>query len=369
MMNSLENYIVAADLSVRELMVVIGKNARGIALVTDSKRKLITTLTDGDVRRGLLDGVRMDSLVCLLMENKLERVSHPAITVNPEKSDEECLKLLDQEQIRQLPVLSEDGCVVDLVFRDDLLGGKALRLSYVSEEVDESPVKDLNVYGVIMAGGFGTRLQPLTDNIPKPMLPVNGRPLLEIIIERFERAGIKKLFLSTYYKKDVIEEYFRDGRDFNVSIDYLHEDSPIGTAGALGLIEKIDRPIVMTNGDLLTKVCWNALIDFHYDQEAVLTVGVRQYDIKVPFGVMNTDGATVISVDEKPVLDFLVNAGVYVLSPQAHAMIPKGQRYDMTDLIEDVINAGGKVVAFPIVEYWLDIGQMADYKQAQEDHA
>jgi len=365
----LKKYVVTPERTVRELMEVIGKNARGIALVTNSKNEFSTTLTDGDVRRGLLDSVKMEDPISKLVLNKQSRGAHKPVVVSPDMSDDECLLRMEQSSIRQLPVVDERGCIVDLVFRDELLGKTALRLSYITEEItDEVTVDAVDAYGVIMAGGFGTRLKPLTDHLPKPMLPINGRPLLEHIVERFERAGIRKLFVSTYFKREVIENHFKKGDEFNVQIDYLHEDEPIGTAGALGLIEVVDKPLVMTNGDILTKVGLSALLDFHNDHEAILTVGVRQYDINVPFGVMNTDGPTVISVDEKPIFDFLVNAGVYVVSKQAHAMIPQGERYDMTDLIEDILKAGGSVVAFPIVEYWLDIGQMSDYQQAQEDH-
>jgi len=368
-MKELKKYLVSPDATVRELMQIIGRNARGIALVADMDQVLETTLTDGDVRRSLLDGVRMEDDIKTLMAHKSSRTGLNPIVVPLEMPDDECLSLMHERSIRQLPVVDFAGRVVDLVFRDELLGKKALRLSYISDTDEGAPAKmTRDAYGVIMAGGFGTRLRPLTDHLPKPMLPIDGRPLLEVIIERFERAGIRRLFLSTYYKREVIEDHFKDGAKFNVQIDYLHEDFPLGTAGALELMGQIDRPLVMTNGDLLTKVCWNALLDFHCEHGALLTVGVRQYDIKVPFGVMNTEGPVVLSVDEKPTIDFLVNAGVYVLSPEAHAMIPSGKRYDMTDLIEDVIQSGGKVAAFPIVEYWLDIGQMADYEKAQKEY-
>ncbi|NWK55167.1 NTP transferase domain-containing protein [Verrucomicrobiaceae bacterium N1E253] len=365
----LKKYLVSQSQSVRELMQVIGENARGIALAVDSDGVLITTLTDGDVRRGLLNGLCLKSQIGELVEDKESRIAHPALVVSPDVADDECLRIMEEAGVRQIPVVDEFGHVVDLVSKDLLLDKAALRLNYVAEEPKaSSQYEDMEASGVIMAGGFGTRLRPLTDHMPKPMLPINDRPLLEYIVERFERAGIRKLYVSTHYKREVIENHFRDGSGHNVSIDYLHEDDPLGTAGALGLIEKVNRPLVMTNGDILTEIDFRSLLCFHHEHDAMLTVGVRQYDIKVPFGVMNTKGSDVISIDEKPVLDFLVNAGVYVVSPAAYDLIPKNKHYNMTDLIEDILAAEGSVAAFPIVEYWLDIGQMSDYQQAQNDH-
>ncbi|MGJ8672986.1 nucleotidyltransferase family protein [Rubritalea sp.] len=360
--------MITPNHTVRELMELIGLNARGIALVADN-RTLITTLTDGDLRRGLLDGVKLEDNVLSLMQSKDLRGIHDPIVVSPDVSDDECIAIMRDNQITQLPVVDKSDYLLDIVFSEELMGRNTIRLSCLVDDSEAAPsCVETYAYGVIMAGGFGTRLRPLTDHMPKPMLPVNGRPLLEHIVERFKQSGIKDIYLSTYYKRRVIEEYFEDGSKFNVNIRYLQENEPNGTAGALSLVPSVDRPLVVTNGDILTKVGWRALLDFHHDHKASVTVGVRQYDMTVPYGVMRVSGEQVTSIEEKPVLDFLVNAGVYVVSEKAHGMIPKGVRYDMTDLIEEVIRSGGSVVAYPIAEYWIDIGQMADYEKAQKDH-
>lgn len=365
---SINDFMVSPDASVRELMELIGENTKGFAIVADDG-KLLTTLTNGDLRRALLDGVRLDDAVSAICESKEKRGLRQSIVVHSNVSDEECFSLMSEYQIAQLPVVDTNNNVVDVVFRDDLVGRNAIRLSYLEDEgVISVSNSELNAYGVIMAGGFGTRLHPLTEQTPKPMLPVNGKPLLEYIVEGFEKAGVRDIYLSTYYKRHVIEEYFEDGARYNVNIEYLHEENPIGTAGALSMVRNVDRPMVVTNGDILTKVGWAALLDFHHEHEAMITVGVRQYDMTVPFGVMNVSGEQVTAIEEKPTLDFLVNAGVYVISEEAHTMIPSNTRYDMTELIEAVLAQGGAVVAYPIAEYWIDIGRMADYEKVQTDH-
>ncbi len=365
----LMSYAISPKKHVRDLMQVIGRNARGIALVVDEKFVLLDVMTDGDVRRSLLEGLSIDSSVEELMSNKLKRSSSVPITAQAPISDDECIELLEHYSIRQLPIIDESGIVVDLMFDHEMFRDSPLRLSDTVNLDGKVYSGNADAVGVIMAGGFGTRLRPLTNDIPKPMLPLNGRPLLDVIVERFEKSGIRKLFISTFYKRNVVEDYFGNGAKHNVNIEYLHEDDPIGTAGALSLMPKVNQPIVMMNGDILTKVDFGKMLEFHKEHGALLTVGVRSYEMKVPFGVMKTSGVEVQTVEEKPTLDFLVNAGVYVLAPEAQALVPDKTRYDMTDLIQEINRMGKKVVAFPIYEYWLDIGQMGDYEKAQRDHA
>lgn len=362
----LKAFLITRDKLVSDLMKLIGLNARGIAILTDDDDRLVSTFTDGDVRRGFLDGLKMEDTVGDLLDNKSSRGLDRVFTLEVGATDKDCLELMRDEGIRQLPIVDEARRPVDIVFKDELLGSAPMRLSAVRQECEsDGRVETLAATGVIMAGGFGTRLRPLTDDLPKPMLPIDGRPLLEIIIEKFECCGIRDLKISTYFKKEVIEDYFGEGGGHGVQIDYIHETSPLGTAGALSLIEDVRKPLVLTNGDVLTKVDFSAMLDFHNDHEAYMTVGVRQYDFKVPFGVMKTQGEKVTGVEEKPVYEFLVNGGIYVISPEAHALIPENERFDMTDLVEAVIAKGMKVAAFPIVEYWLDIGQLDDYNKAQ----
>jgi NDP-sugar pyrophosphorylase family protein len=257
---------------------------------------------------------------------------------------------MNERGIRQIPLLDEGGHVVDIVLMQDLVK------SY------ELPLK-----AVIMAGGFGKRLLPLTEEVPKPMLPVGDKPILELIVNQLQNSGIRKVQMTTHYKPEVIKQHFGAGEKFGLEIQYVNEDQPLGTAGALGSLEKSDEPMLVLNGDILTQVDFRAMLAFHRENQAELTVAVRKYDFQVPYGVIQCDGAHVMGVDEKPTYNFFVNAGIYLLEPSAHRSIPLAQRFDMTDLIEKLTAEERRVVAFPVVEYWMDIGRQNDYVQAQQD--
>ena len=221
----------------------------------------------------------------------------------------------------------------------------------------------------MMAGGFGTRLRPLTEDLPKPMLPLGSRPLLELIVEQLRDAGIRRLNVATHYKGEVISEHFKDGQDFGVDIRYVKENQPLGTVGALSLLEESDEPLLVINGDILTRVDFRAMHNFHREHGADLTIAVRQYDMRVPYGVVDTDGVAVRGISEKPVLKQFINAGIYLLSPTVKRMIPNGEPYDIPDLIQLLLKEGRTVVSFPVREYWLDIGEAGQYDQAQSDIA
>ena len=220
-----------------------------------------------------------------------------------------------------------------------------------------------------MAGGYGSRLRPLTEDLPKPMLPVGNKPLLELIVEQLKQAGIRQVNVATHYKSEVIAEHFKNGEAFGVDIRYVKEDQPLGTAGALSLIEEVDEPLLVMNGDILTRVDFRALLSFHREHKADLTVCVRQYEFRVPYGVIDTDGVLVKGISEKPMVRQFINAGIYLLNPQVRRLIPNGRPYDIPDLIERLLKENGTVVCFPIREYWLDIGKVDQYDQAKADIA
>jgi NDP-sugar pyrophosphorylase family protein len=222
---------------------------------------------------------------------------------------------------------------------------------------------------MVMAGGYGTRLRPLTDETPKPMLPIGSRPLLELIVSQLRDAGIRKVNLATHYKSEVITEHFKDGSDFGVDIRYVKEDQPLGTAGALSLLEDSDEPLLVVNGDILTRVDFRAMLNFHREHNADLTVAVRQYEFRVPYGVIEADGVWIKGISEKPVVRQFINAGIYLLSPSVRAVIPNGQHFDIPDLVHRLIEEGRPVVCFPVREYWLDIGKADQYDQAKSDVA
>jgi NDP-sugar pyrophosphorylase family protein len=230
---------------------------------------------------------------------------------------------------------------------------------------DEAPP----LQAVIMAGGYGTRLRPLTRKLPKPMLPVGERPILELIIRQLRKAGIRNVNISTHYKSKKITEHFGDGKAFGIQLRYLTENRPLGTAGALGLMKPPKEPILVVNGDILTRVDFRSMLDFHREHKADMTVGIQKYDIQSAYGVVETEGSLIRGLAEKPHFSYLINAGIYLLEPSVIRLIPKGRHFDMTDLIQKLLDTGRPIVSFPIREYWLDIGQHEDYQRAQKDFA
>jgi dTDP-glucose pyrophosphorylase len=349
MSKPLSTYLVSPSNTIRETLKCINAS-EGIALVVDKDRHLIGTVTDGDVRRAVLTGIGLEMPVQRLLELRDKHLYPTPVTALAGTSPSELLRLMNERAVRQVPLLDQTGKVVDVALLQDLFA------QY------EPPLK-----AVVMAGGFGKRLRPLTEDLPKPMLPIGEKPVLELIIGQLQSAGISKVQLTTHYKPEIIEKHFGDGARFGVEIQYVNEDQPLGTAGALSSVPVSDEPMLVLNGDVLTQIDFRAMVAFHREHAAELTLGVRQYDFEVPYGVIKCDGVFVQRVDEKPTLNFFVNAGIYLLEPSAHRSIPSGQKFDMTDLIEKLQKEQRRVVAFPVIEYWMDIGRHVDYQQAQED--
>lgn len=341
---------ISQEHTIRDAIEMLNRNERGIVLITDDQRKLLGTITDGDIRRAILAGSELDTQVRDLLIKKPESLYPSPITAPVEASPDELLRLMRKYVVQQIPIVNQKDQIVDMVTMEDLLTDDNLPLQ-----------------AVIMAGGFGTRLRPLTEELPKPMLPVGDQPVMELMLEQLSKAGIKRVNITTHYLPEKIHEYFGNGQSFGIELNYVNEDRPLGTAGAIGLMQPADAPLLVINGDILTKVDFKAMLKYHQKHHADLTVGVRQYDLEVPYGVLECEGSYVRGLKEKPKYNFLVNAGIYLLEPTVYEYIPSGQRFDMTDLIERIIGDERIVVSFPIVEYWLDIGEPADYQQAQED--
>ena len=346
----LQSQCISKDHSIRAAIACIDRGCYGITLVVDHERRLLGTITDGDVRRAILAGKDLETPVSGLLASKINTQYPKPVTAQVGAKRETLLKLLHENVLRQLPILDNDGRIVDLVMLDDLI-----------------PTEDLTLSAVIMAGGLGMRLRPLTEDLPKPMLPVGGKPLLELVIEQLRKVGIKRVNVTTHYKPEKIFEHFGDGSSFGVELNYVNEDGPLGTGGALGLLDTPVEPMLVINGDILTQIDFRAMLTYHKEHQAAMTVGVRQYDIKVPYGVVECEGSRVCALKEKPQIHFLVNAGVYLLEPKVYEFIPNGEPFNMTDLIQWLLTAENIVASFPIIEYWLDIGQLADYEQAQHD--
>jgi dTDP-glucose pyrophosphorylase len=339
---------VAAQDPIRKVMEVIDRFAKGIALVVDDASRLLATVTDGDVRRAMLAGINLDDPVSQLQKSG----QAPPVVACAGSTESELLALMAQHSVRQVPILDESG--------------RVCRLAVLHEMLQED---DLPVTGVIMAGGYGKRLMPLTEAVPKPMLPVNGRPLLEHTLSKLRQSGIRTVNLATHHLSQHIVDHFQDGSKFGLHLQYYQESEPLGTAGGLAKMTSGVDPLLVINGDVLTSVDVRAMLDFHREHHASLTVGVRQYDIEVPFGVLETNGVRVTGVHEKPVLRHFINAGIYMLDRSVCALVPNGRRFDMTDLIAEVIKSGNAVISFPIREYWIDIGRIEQYQKAELDVA
>jgi dTDP-glucose pyrophosphorylase/CBS domain-containing protein len=344
-MKKYQDILLKKDSSIKEALQVIDKGAMRIAIVLDDDEKVVGTLSDGDIRRGLLNGLSLESSI----ENLYFK--EPTLA-NINDSKELIIQKAVRKQIYQIPIVDDAGRLVKIEEISKLLKTNA---------------KNNRV--ILMAGGLGTRLRPLTEDVPKPLLKVGNKPILETIIENFAKYGFVNITISVNYKADMIKEYFGDGSDLGVNIDYIEETKRLGTAGALSLIkERPQEPFFVMNADLLTNVNFEHLLDFHLMEHSVATMCVREYDYQVPYGVIETDGSRIISIEEKPVHKFFVNAGIYTLSPQVFEYIPKNKFYDMPTLFEDIIKDDLKSISFPIHEYWLDIGRMSDFEQAQNEY-
>jgi dTDP-glucose pyrophosphorylase/CBS domain-containing protein len=349
-MCKIEPYLVRPETTIREAIACIDRNGKGIVLVVDGEQRLFGTVSDGDIRRAILKGISLDLPVQDMLEERKKRGGQAPVTAPVGTSDADLLDLMNKEGVTQIPVRDPDGRVKSMAFLSDMVREYELPLT-----------------AVVMAGGFGTRLRPLTEDTPKPMLLVGDRPMLERTIEQLKKAGIRRVDLTTHYKPEAISKHFGNGDEFGVTINYVHEDQPLGTAGALGLVGDSQEPLLVINGDILTHVDFRAMLKHHREHEASLTVGVCRYDLQVPYGVVECRGPDILGVSEKPIMPFLVNAGIYLLEPKVREYIPAGRKFDMTDLIQSLIHANRKVVSFPIVEYWLDVGRPGDYERAQED--
>ena len=331
--------------TIQSAIDILDKEAMRIAMVVDDSGRLIGTVTDGDIRRGLTKHLPMNTEVFEIM------FKEPAV-VSVDFSQKEILTKMKKLDLLQMPIVDCDKKVVGLETIQNLI----VKTSY------DTPV-------FLMAGGFGKRLHPLTDEIPKPLLKVGDKPILENILDQFISAGFNDFYISTHYKAEMVREHFGDGSDWGISIQYVHEDKPLGTAGGLGLLPKktYSSPIIMMNGDLLTKINFEQLLKFHLEEKGDATICVRKYDFQVPYGVIKANGHRITSIEEKPLHKFFVNAGVYVLSPSILNVVDGVNYLDMPQLLEKTIESYGQVNMFPVHEYWLDIGQIEQFNQAQRD--
>jgi dTDP-glucose pyrophosphorylase/CBS domain-containing protein len=337
--------LLKPDNTLEEAIKTLHEGGCRITLIIDDDGKLLGTLTDGDVRRALIKHISMDDLVVEVMNNKPETAL---------KSDQrrQILSMMRKKKFLHMPIVNEQGVLVGLETLQHLIKN----ISY------DNPV-------LLMAGGFGTRLLPLTRETPKPLLKVGKLPILETIITQFIDAGFHNFYISTHYKAEMVRKHFGDGSAWGVSIQYIHETKPMGTAGSLGLLPRDiqDLPILVMNGDLLTKVNFEHLLEFHKEQGGVATMCVREYDFQVPYGVIESKECRITSIVEKPVHQFFVNAGIYVLDPTLVKSVDGKTYLDMPSLLESRIEIGEQVDTFPLHEYWIDIGHLEEFERANRE--
>jgi dTDP-glucose pyrophosphorylase len=343
-MKNWKNTLIVPSVSLRDALQTINDVGCQMALVVDHKRRLLGTLSDGDVRRALLRGVTLEMSVSEAM--------HTTPTVVHNHDDRETrLGLIKRLGLNQLPIVNDHGQVVGLEIVGDYL---------------QIPIREESV--VIMAGGLGSRLKELTRDIPKPMLNVGSRPILETIVRSFSEQGFRRFYLAVNYKAEQIESHFGDGSSFGIELHYLREQQRMGTAGALSLLpQALEHPIVVTNADLLTKADYVSMIQNHISAGADATMGVRKYEMQVPFGVVQENNGRISGVIEKPIHQFMVSAGIYVLSPSVLKLVPPNQFFDMPSLFEMLVEQGLYARNHNIDGYWLDIGQPSDFERANHE--
>src|SRR5580692_1271171 len=344
----LKSLFVKRDDTMLEIMCRINETAQGIALLVDAEERLLDTITDGDLRRAVLAGVDLHKAI-----TELRKEQHRPFTMPEGTPRGELARLMHERKLRHIPLVNDTQSVVDMVQLSDFLVGTA--------------AVGRGVSAVVMAGGLGTRLRPLTNETPKPMLQLGDKPVAEHIIDKLKKNGIRQVYMATHYKAEAYTDHCGDGRAFGMQIDYIHEETPLGTAGVLAVVPKGENPLLVINGDILTELSYEAMLRFHQEYEADMTVGVRQFEFNVPYGVVDMEGMELRQVREKPTERLFVNAGVYLLERAVAQHVPTGCRFDMPQLIEILLSLRKRVIGFPISEYWLDIGRPADYEQARSD--
>ena len=334
--------LMSLDSNIGDVINNLNQSGIKIVMVVNQSGVLQGTISDGDLRQALLGNWNIKSPIT-------DTINQNPLVVPPDMEKEFVKKIMLANKVQQIPVVNVDNKIVGLHVWDEFVN-----------------LKELPNLMVIMAGGKGTRLRPHTENCPKPMLPVAGKPMLEIIIERAKSEGFSRFVISVHFLGKVIESYFGNGESLGVSIDYLREEEPMGTAGALSMLDPLPiQPIVVTNGDVLSNINYKNLLDFHSQNSALATMAVHTHELQHPFGVVDTDDVNIIGFKEKPIIRSYVNAGVYVLEPTALSFLEKNSPCDMPTLFELLRANNCKTVAYPMHEPWLDVGRPSDFELVQ----
>jgi dTDP-glucose pyrophosphorylase len=345
-MENFKKSVVSLNIKIKEAILTLENSHTKIVLVVDENYKLIGTISDGDIRRGVLKGLTIESPIKDILHTNF-------ISVQDDKTNKEIMEIMTKNEISQIPIIDKSG--------------KLIGLHLLNEFVGKSEIEN-NI--VIMAGGRGVRLRPLTEDCPKPMLKIGDKPLLEIIINQFIENGFKNFHISVNYLKEQIIDYFQDGSKWGININYLIEDEPLGTAGSLIKLPKsLNKPYFVVNGDVLSRFNPMQVLEFHNKNESDMTICAHTYDQTIPYGVIETkgDGMKFERILEKPTFQHLVNAGVYVIDPKINLLISRNSYLDMPDLITLCTSNNKNIIIFPIHEYWLDIGRHENLKEARNN--
>ena len=343
-MYKIDEIKINQNASIKQALKVIDKGAIKVAVVLSDDGLLLGMLSDGDIRRALLKGMSLDDSITSI-------INRDPVVANIDDTKERILELANEKKLHQIPIISN---------------GKLIGIQDIREFL--APKNKPNKV-ILMVGGLGTRLRPLTNDVPKPMLDVGNKPILHTIVENFAKYGYTDIIMCVNYKSEIIKEYFGNGDKFGVKIEYVLENQRMGTAGALSLLQKRPKDdFFVMNGDLLTNVNFEYLHEYHKDSNACASICIRKYEMQVPYGVVNVRANKVTSIEEKPTQSFFVSAGIYMFSPIVLDFIPKGVFYDMPTLFSELLKQGFAVYPFFIREYWLDIGKMDEYRRANDEY-
>lgn len=344
-MNNIQKITILASSKIKEALQLFGSHD-GIRLliVKDQTNKFVGIITDPDIRRGLIKGLKLEDEISSI-------TNRSPITAYINTPKEELLHLASKHNIHEIPLKNREGEIIEIVSISSL----------IKPMIYSNPV-------VIMAGGLGTRLRPLTDTLPKPMLKVGSKPILQIILERFRQQGFRNIFLCVNYKSHIIEEYFGDGSKYGLCITYIREEKRMGTAGALSLIPSLDEDFIVMNGDILTDIDFGKMLKFHQSNLSHATMGIREYTTQIPYGVVKTHNKRIMAIEEKPSLSFNVSAGIYMISPKILQLIPHNKFFDMPALFETILaKKEYNTLSYLIDDYWIDIGRKEEYDRANSE--
>ncbi len=343
-MKDWKSTLISPSTAVLEVIKLIDSSGLQISLVVDEKGRLLGTVTDGDIRRAIVKGIKFDVPVTKIMNE------NPTVSRSRDDLDSN-MKLMKSQLLHHLPVVDSQKIVVGLLTLED----------FTLDSNQDNWV-------ILMAGGLGSRLQPLTKDCPKPMIQVGEKPILEIILENCIASGLRKFFISLNYKADVIKQYFKNGEKWGVEIEYLHEEERMGTAGSISLLpERPEKAFVVMNCDLITNIGLRNVMRFHQQEKVLATMCVREYHFQVPYGVVETKDMRITNINEKPVQRFFINAGIYVLEPEVLDLAQPKTFIDMTEVFKKLVVKNESTAVFPVLEYWLDVGQIGDLRQASQD--